>query len=1427
MRIVLFTYRLSLFSIIVRRIKDDWKLLSSVFIGIMIATTVAAATPVYLGALSQLSFEASLDRITSSILNGDVVAFDIPLSDKSIQSAEELLDSAINKHLSPIYLGRETYIKGPTSVIGTSEYPMPRGDGQGIIVSRGYFQYLSRLEEHSEFIDGRMSGDNIRFISTGPSIEAVISVPTSQKFGINVGDQVTVSKRFLADEVTTVDIVGVLVPSNADDEYWIHAPLILDPDPLPVSSSSSSSLLSVDPIESPIPLFITNGASLILDEWDFSVQIGEDIYLSSAVFLVGHSKNPLPASRDGGIRAPLGYLHNLSNLGRHAIFQDGRMAGSNISNGPNGPEIEAVLASKAAVAWNIEVGDVLTYAPNFASETVLSVLVTGIFDQGDTVSEYWSRAGVFLNPPPILPAFLEDIQDEVGDDTYMLELENISQAYLSSKLNIPLLVNPNPNKPPIPLFVTKEAMIGAVLQAYPGTLIRPTWAILIDKDKLKNWSAAEARSNIRDFEQEITENIPGSVVSFSSIEGLTDTAESRIFYSKIPFLLILVVMVVISLIFLTMMVSYLVQTRQNDAFLLRTRGVSIFQLIRLYSVEAFSMSFIAILLAPCLAILLVALIGLLPFFGDINHGSLLPVRIDYSPFVVAAVVGLISVFIFVIPSILATRTSVIEYGLRASRPSIFPFFQRYYLDLALLFLGGLIFWELYERGQLISGGLFTELKINETLLLLPVIFLIVVALIFMRLFPLLVRFISAESPTLMHIFVSVVITFTMVRLFFGDGEDHLKFEHILKILLISGVGICYWTTNRFERRNTKIVGMFLQVLLVSTLLILVSPEYTFNREFLSYLGLLSIVPIQLVYIFLKRLMNVSPVWMVIGLWRMSRDPFQYTWLILLLVLVTGLAILSTTVGGTLERSERDTINYNIPTDVRVGEIFEITLDDVYAFKQKFSDVSGVNSILTGLRGNGMLGTKSASFLAVETNNFANISWYRPDFSDASLDDLMTNLNSSNSIEKLPLPAGINTIGAWVKPLEFNPFLDLYVILKDSSEELTPVYLGRMDSPDWKLMENQIDTDLDSPMYLVSFVIFESGADGFSFEGTSGTIFVDNIQVRQPISGAEYVLEDFESDSSSWMPIITSGVSIDNVEIVTDHKYSGSQAAKFSFGNQTRVGFRGFYFWGNNPDVGLPIVIDSSLSQTLDIQAGEILRANIDGYWIPVVVRDTIDFFPTLNPDKRGFMIADLETLLAHTNVLIDYHKFKPNEIFVDHEFGLHDLVVSEMQNILQTTGKLYESTQRLENLRLDPYSNAGWKPMVLLSTVISILAAGVGYSTYLLLFSKRSRYEMASIKSLGLSNSQLVGLLGFEHLAIASIGLGIGTWAGFQMSRLMVQPIAVTDMGRPVIPPFILTTEWTVMLTTYGLLSLIFVGAVFVLIRGLFKLDLQGVSRRG
>lgn len=102
---------------------------------------------------------------------------------------------------------------------------------------------------------------------------------------------------------------------------------------------------------------------------------------------------------------------------------------------------------------------------------------------------------------------------------------------------------------------------------------------------------------------------------------------------------------------------------------------------------------------------------------------------------------------------------------------------------------------------------------------------------------------------------------------------------------------------------------------------------------------------------------------------------------------------------------------------------------------------------------------------------------------------------------------------------------------------------------------------------------------------------------------------------------------------------------------------------------------------------------------------------------------------------------------------------------------------------------------------------------------------MGFLQSLGMSRRQLMGLLGFEQLTIAGIGLGLGTWAGFQMSRLIVSPLAVTERGEQVVPPFILMTDWSFMLPTYGALVVIILASLFVLKRGMDGLDLHVISR--
>jgi predicted lysophospholipase L1 biosynthesis ABC-type transport system permease subunit len=129
--------------------------------------------------------------------------------------------------------------------------------------------------------------------------------------------------------------------------------------------------------------------------------------------------------------------------------------------------------------------------------------------------------------------------------------------------------------------------------------------------------------------------------------------------------------------------------------------------------------------------------------------------------------------------------------------------------------------------------------------------------------------------------------------------------------------------------------------------------------------------------------------------------------------------------------------------------------------------------------------------------------------------------------------------------------------------------------------------------------------------------------------------------------------------------------------------------------------------------------------------------------------------------------------------------------------------------------------------MVIVFTAGLGYIVYLLAFTDRSMGEMGVLRSLGLSKMQTAGLIGLEHMLVALIGLGVGTWAGFQMSRMVVSAVTVTDSGGRVVPPFILQTDWTIMGSIYGLLLLIFLGTLYILGRRMLHLDLQRLSRLG
>ena len=611
-------------------------------------------------------------------------------------------------------------------------------------------------------------------------------------------------------------------------------------------------------------------------------------YLKSPTFLVGTDRAPLPDALlpdGGGSRVSRGYFQHIERLEEHVAFLDGRMASDEIVWRDGAPIIQAVISDQSARVFDLEVGDSVVFAPSQGDPTRAVVEIVGVVEPTDPAEEYWQQnPSIFLDPAP-----LEELPD--AD------------------------VEIDPEEPPLAVFVTQPALLNGVGAAYPGTLASSSWFVFIDKEKLKLWSKEETRRRMAGLESDISNAMPGSA-AFSGVERLLDNFERRSFFTSVPLLLLLAVTAITVLYYILMMVSYLVTSRESDVALLRSRGVSAWYLARIYALEGIAIAAIAAAIAPFIAMGAIFLAGKLSYFDEITGGEFLPVALEPMPFIVAGVTGLLCLAMYVAPGVVGARTGLIVHKLRSSRPPSTPFFQRYYIDVGLMIVGGLVFWELFARGQIISGGLFGERGVNEALLFAPVLLLTVVALLFMRFFPLAVRYLSGDSPALIHLIAALTLAALALiaaaqGLTSGGGLGWtVRAAHLALIAAL------YFGTWRAERRLTFAAALALQAALVALFIYRDVPSAG-DVAYVPTIALGALPPMQALFAALRRLSRVYPVWVSMAIWRMARNPLQYSWLVLLIVMVTGLGALAATVGGTLDRSYEERIMYEVGADLRV------------------------------------------------------------------------------------------------------------------------------------------------------------------------------------------------------------------------------------------------------------------------------------------------------------------------------------------------------------------------------------------------------------------------------------------------------------------------------------------------------------------------------
>lgn len=230
----------------------------------------------------------------------------------------------------------------------------------------------------------------------------------------------------------------------------------------------------------------------------------------------------------------------------------------------------------------------------------------------------------------------------------------------------------------------------------------------------------------------------GFSVYIPTIESLPAYKEQQ---SRLtPLLVSLYVPIIIMLILYLFMVSSLVVQRQrNEISVLISRGAGRWQIMYTYFLESLILGLIGIVIGPLVAILLTRILGSTSNFLEFVNRKALDIHFNKQTLVFSLIGMVLSVFTTLLPTYFATGVNILEHKHNVTRRNKPPIWQRFFLDFLLLAISLYGYNRFNVRQQDIIQTGAESMSIDPLLFVVPAIFALSLAMIFIRVFPYLVE----------------------------------------------------------------------------------------------------------------------------------------------------------------------------------------------------------------------------------------------------------------------------------------------------------------------------------------------------------------------------------------------------------------------------------------------------------------------------------------------------------------------------------------------------------------------------------------------------------------------------------------------------------------------------------------------------------------
>jgi hypothetical protein len=415
--------------------------------------------------------------------------------------------------------------------------------------------------------------------------------------------------------------------------------------------------------------------------------------LRGSVVRLGRSDTfALPGQPADGVR-DLAVFGFMTELDQHAALVEGAWPAPAVA--PGDP-VQVVVGEQVAEPLGLRVGDELRLQSRLDEDLMVATRVVGVFRMTDPNDPVWFN------------------------ESQMVDGLTESDQYRTFG----------------PLLTTPQDLVGRVA----GDQVLLQWRLFPDFERLTIDAASSLRSRVESLPERLdgaAAGAPSTVVT--ELDRIIATAERSLLASRTGVLLLMAQLAVLAGYAILLTAALLVDHRRAGTALLRSRGAGTLQVAGMALTEGLLIALSAGLAAPWLAAGVLRLFNLAGPLADV--GLRIEPGVTDDSFLAAGAAAAACVILLVLPALLGARSFAAEHG-AISRHETRTIGQRIGLDVALLAVAGLGFWQLRLYGAPLTESVRGTLGLDPLLVGAPAIGLLAGAVVALRLVPLLAQLVE-------------------------------------------------------------------------------------------------------------------------------------------------------------------------------------------------------------------------------------------------------------------------------------------------------------------------------------------------------------------------------------------------------------------------------------------------------------------------------------------------------------------------------------------------------------------------------------------------------------------------------------------------------------------------------------------------------------